>query len=139
MEEVVPQTRNNTVLRTCVCISWMTDVTVTNLKIWISEHLHELFSNITQEQTLKKFPSICMSICNLDEFIQHLFFDYHVTKYIWRVAHVSFNLPSVNIDHIFTDWVEGVDRKPWCKLLVGACTISCHLGQFGVVGIMIWF
>jgi hypothetical protein len=38
-----------------------------------------------------------------DESIQHLFFDCHFAKFMWRIIHVSFNLiPPTSIHNLFT-------------------------------------
>jgi hypothetical protein len=58
---------------------------------------------------------------NLDESIQHLFFDCHIARCIWRVVQVSFNiLPPLNIQHMFHNWLQGVDLKLKNKIWVGA-------------------
>jgi hypothetical protein len=68
--------------------------------------------------------SVKCCFCNLDESIQHLFFDCQNAKFIWRLIHVSFNLsPPLNVDHMFNDWLHGVQKKLKYQALVGVCAI----------------
>ena len=56
--------------------------------------------------------SVRCCFCNLDETIQHLFFDYPNAKFIWRLVQVVFNLPMpLNVNDIFTNWLNGVNKK----------------------------
>ena len=41
--------------------------------------------------------------CSSDESIQHLFFDCHFAKFVWRTIHVSFNLIPPTSVHITRD------------------------------------
>jgi hypothetical protein len=62
--------------------------------------------------------------CSSNEFIQHLFFDYHFAKFLWRIVHVSFNLlPPTSIHNLFTGWLDGINRKLKSKTLIGASAI----------------
>jgi hypothetical protein len=66
--------------------------------------------------------------CCLDESIQHLLFDCHFAKFLWRIVHVSFNLPPpTSIHDLFTGWVEGFNRKLKAQVLVGASVICWAL------------
>jgi hypothetical protein len=61
---------------------------------------------------------------NLNESIQHLFFDCPNARFIWRLIHVSFGLPHpLNVAHLFNDWLHGVQRKIKYQALVGASAI----------------
>jgi len=63
-----------------------------------------------------------------DESIQHLLFDYHFAKFLWRMVHVSFNLiPPTSIHNLFTYWLEGINRKLKSHILVGASAICWAL------------
>jgi hypothetical protein len=54
----------------------------------------------------------------------NLFFDCQNAKFIWRLIHVSFNLsPPLNVDHMFNDWLHGVQKKLKYQALVGVCAI----------------
>jgi hypothetical protein len=60
----------------------------------------------------------------MEESIQHLFFDCPYTRFVWRVIQVSFNItPPLDIQHMFTRWLQGVDKKLRYKILVGSCTL----------------
>jgi hypothetical protein len=59
--------------------------------------------------------------CSSQESIQHLFFDCHFAKFVWRVIHVSFNLlPPTSVHNMFTGWLGGINRKLKAKIFVGA-------------------
>jgi len=48
----------------------------------------------------------------------------HFAKFVWRTIHVSFNLtPPTSVHHMFTDWLDGFNRKLKSKILVGASAI----------------
>jgi hypothetical protein len=62
--------------------------------------------------------------CSSDESIQHLFFDCHFAKFMWRIVHVFFKLlPPTSVNNLFTDWLDGINRKLKYKILVGASAI----------------
>ena len=62
--------------------------------------------------------------CSSDESIQHLFFDCHFAKFVWRTVHVSLNLiPPTSVHNLFTSWLHGINRKLKSKILVGASAI----------------
>jgi hypothetical protein len=58
------------------------------------------------------------------ESIQHLLFDYHYAKFMWRIVHVFFNLiPPTSVHNLFTCWLEGINRKLKYQILVGAVQV----------------
>jgi hypothetical protein len=60
----------------------------------------------------------------MDEFIQRLFFDCPYARFVWRVIQVYFNItPPLNIHHMFTEWMQGVEKKLRYKILVELCTL----------------
>jgi hypothetical protein len=62
--------------------------------------------------------------CSSEESIQHLLFDCHYAKFIWRLVHISFNLkPPNSVHNLFTSWLEGLNRKIKSQVLVGASAI----------------
>ena len=62
--------------------------------------------------------------CSSDETIQHLFFDCHVAKLLWRVVQYIFDLsPPQSITHLFGNWLRSVGTKLKRKLLTGASTL----------------
>ena len=66
--------------------------------------------------------------CSSDESIQHLLFDCHFAKFIWRIVRVSFNLiPPTSVHNLFTCWLEGINRKLKSHILVGASAICWAL------------
>ena len=63
-------------------------------------------------------------LCSLNESIQHLLFDCHFAKFMWRIVHASFNLiPPSSVQNLFTSWLEGINRKMKSQILVGANAI----------------
>jgi len=59
-----------------------------------------------------------------NESIQHLLFDCHYAKFMWRIVQVSFNLiPPTSVHNLFTGWLDGVNRKLKSQILVGASAI----------------
>ena len=62
--------------------------------------------------------------CSSDESIQHLFFDCHFAKFVWRTVHVFFNLiHPTSVQNLFISWLHGINRKLKYKILVGASAI----------------
>ena len=62
--------------------------------------------------------------CSSNESIQHLLFDCHYAKFMWRNVHVSFNLkPPNSVHNLFTSWLEGINRKMKSQIFVGASVI----------------
>ena len=62
--------------------------------------------------------------CNMDETIQHLFFDCHFAKFIWRVVFISSGInPPSSISYLFGNWLVGINRKLMYLLLVGASAL----------------
>ena len=62
--------------------------------------------------------------CSSEESIQHLLFDCHYAKFMWRIVQVLFNLnPPNSIHNLFISWLEGLNRKIKSKILVGASAI----------------
>ena len=62
--------------------------------------------------------------CNSNESIQHLFFDCHLAKFIWRIVFMTLGLsPPRNIAHLFNQWSNhgGTEYKPF--LLAGAAAL----------------
>ena len=59
-----------------------------------------------------------------DETIQHLFFDCHVAKFLWRDVQFALDLnPPHSIAHLFGNWLRGAGTKLKRQLLVGASAL----------------
>jgi len=66
--------------------------------------------------------------CSTNETIQHLLFDCHYAKFMWRIVLISFNLkPPTSVHNLFTGWFEGLNRKRKSQILVGASAICWDL------------
>ena len=62
--------------------------------------------------------------CDLNETIQHLFFDCQHAKTIWRVVHVATGLtPPKLITHMLRNWLTGISKKERSLIFVGAATL----------------
>jgi hypothetical protein len=49
--------------------------------------------------------------CNIYEIVQYLFFDCALTKFIWRVIHLTIGLGLPNIRNIFGTWVLNMNSS----------------------------
>jgi hypothetical protein len=63
--------------------------------------------------------------CSQPESIQHLFFDCHFVKFLWRVVQVSFNIAvHMSVMNIFYGWVAGLGSQYKSLVLVkGDCVM----------------
>lgn len=62
--------------------------------------------------------------CHKDETIQHLFFQCHVTRLVWSVIHMAYNLQHPqNFNHMFGRWFTCVPKDMRNLLLMGATAI----------------
>jgi hypothetical protein len=62
--------------------------------------------------------------CSLNESVQHLFLDCSNARCIWRGVQISFNIsPPLSIQHMFGNWLNGVDDTLKYKIWKGACTL----------------
>jgi hypothetical protein len=62
--------------------------------------------------------------CSQPETIQHLFFDCHFTRFLWRAVQVTFNIDMpTSVMHLFNDWANGVGIRFKKLLLVGAAAL----------------
>jgi hypothetical protein len=62
--------------------------------------------------------------CDQDETIQHLFFSCPFVKIIWRIIHMTFNIPPPsNITNLFGNWLNGVAKKDKEHIRVGVCAL----------------
>jgi hypothetical protein len=74
------------------------------------------------------------TFCNVDENIQHLFFDCPLAKFIWHIIPVSFNItPPASFHHVFTHWLGAT--KIGVKNLFGVGFVP-SVGLYGCIGIM---
>jgi len=66
--------------------------------------------------------------CSQDETIQHLFFDCHYAKFIWRAISFSFGLDiPTSVDNMCYGWLQGIHPKHRPNILVGAIAICWSL------------
>ena len=62
--------------------------------------------------------------CDQEETIQHLFISCPLAKMIWRIVFMALNLqPPNSIDHLFGNWLRGVDKKEKVQIRVGICAL----------------
>ena len=66
--------------------------------------------------------------CSSNETIQHLFFDCHFAKFMWRAVQFAFGVNNpFSVDHMFHDWLHGVPIKTKRMYLVGASALCWAL------------
>jgi len=59
--------------------------------------------------------------CNKLETIQHLFFDCHCARFLWRAVHWVFGItPPTSVSHLFWGWSKLDRRKHNMLVLTGA-------------------
>jgi hypothetical protein len=64
------------------------------------------------------------AFCSHPETIQHLFFDCHVAKFIWRAVQTAFNIDiPISVMHLFNDWANGMGPHMRKGLLTGAAAL----------------
>jgi hypothetical protein len=62
--------------------------------------------------------------CNEDETINHLFISCPFAKIVWRIIHMSFNVPPPqNITNLFGNWLAGIPKKVITQIRVGVCAL----------------
>ena len=63
----------------------------------------------------------CCSFCDIEELIQHLFFECPFAKLVWRMVHVAHNItPPKNISR---NWLHGIEKKELKLIRVGVCAV----------------
>jgi len=66
--------------------------------------------------------------CSQDETIQHLFFDCHYAKFMWRAINFTFGLDvPKSVDHMCYGWLQGIQPRVKSKILVGAIAMCWSL------------
>jgi hypothetical protein len=62
--------------------------------------------------------------CSQHESIQHLFFDCHFAKFLWRAVQVTFNIDvPISIAHVCNGWATGLGNQFRNLVPVGATTL----------------
>ena len=62
--------------------------------------------------------------CDHNESINHLFFDCHFAKTVWRIVHMTFGLsPPKNIPNLFGNWLKGIPKNDLRNIRVGLCAV----------------
>ena len=62
--------------------------------------------------------------CEQNETVQHLFFECHVARTIWRIIHMSFGLaPPKNITNLFGNWLKGIPKVVIQNIRVGVSAV----------------
>ena len=66
--------------------------------------------------------------CNNEENIQHLFFECHLAKFVWRAVYFTFGInPPDSIGHLLGSWLNGYPAKLKKLVLVGASAMCCAI------------
>ena len=59
-----------------------------------------------------------------NETIQHILFDCHITKFLWRIVYISFGLkPPDSISNVVGNWLGGVDSNIKNLIFIGASAL----------------
>ena len=62
--------------------------------------------------------------CSCNETIQHLFFECHYARFIWRVVQFTFGLEvPVSMDHMFGVWLIGFSKKNKSLIMAGVVAL----------------
>jgi hypothetical protein len=68
------------------------------------------------------------AFCSHQEMIQHLFFDCHFMKFLWRVVQCTFNIDTLtSVEHLLNDWAFSVGVRLKKFMLVGASALCWAL------------
>jgi hypothetical protein len=71
----------------------------------------------------QKGSKICV-FCSHSKSIQHLFFDCHILKFIWRAVHIDFNIDvPISMMHMFNDRANGRGHRMRKCLLIGVASL----------------
>jgi hypothetical protein len=66
--------------------------------------------------------------CACHETIQHLFFDCHFARFLWRAVQVTFNIVTPTfVVNLFNGWANGVGKQFKKLVLVGAAALCWAL------------
>jgi hypothetical protein len=58
-----------------------------------------------------KGNKLCV-LCSNPESIQHLFFECHFAKFLWRTVQVTFNIDiPISMTHMFNKWANSVGSR----------------------------
>jgi hypothetical protein len=70
----------------------------------------------------------CVCVCSHRESIQHLFFDCHFARFLWRAVQLTFNIGvPISTTHIFNGWGAGLGNQFKKRVLVGAASLCWAL------------
>jgi hypothetical protein len=60
----------------------------------------------------------------LPETIDHLFISRSFARLVWRVVHFTYNIPPpTNVNNLFGNWLNGIDKKTKVRIRVGVCAL----------------
>jgi hypothetical protein len=69
-----------------------------------------------------------LCFCSKKETIQHLFFDCHFVKFIWRAIHVIFGIREpINVSDLQYNWLLNIESSHRTKMLTGAVAICWEI------------
>jgi hypothetical protein len=77
---------------------------------------------LTKDNLVKRngYGNVMCCFCDAFETVQHLFFDYALAKFIWRVIKVTFGISiTLNMKHVLGDWIQRIEEKEKRLLFVG--------------------
>jgi hypothetical protein len=66
--------------------------------------------------------------CSQPETIQHVFFDCHFAKFLWRAVQVTFNIDvPLSVAHVCNGWTTGIGNHFRKFVLVGGAALCWTL------------
>jgi hypothetical protein len=66
--------------------------------------------------------------CSCNETNQHLFFDCHFAKFVWRAVHITFGVVTLtSINHMYGDWLHGLNTRAKSLIMVGVAMLCWAL------------
>jgi hypothetical protein len=64
------------------------------------------------------------AFCDEEETIEHIFLKCKFATLIWRVVHLTFNMPPPsNIKNMFGKWLNGIDKFVKAQIRIGICAL----------------
>lgn len=65
-----------------------------------------------------------MSVRDLEETVQHLFFDCPMAKLIWHVVICALNIkPMLDAQHLFGQWLNVIDKSTRNLVVIGFAAV----------------
>lgn len=91
--------------------------------LWLLIRNSVLTKNYLKKRGWRKGNETCQ-FCDKKEAIQHLFFDWPMTRFTWNVVSCAFDLkPMKNVQHTLGAWTQNCDKVTKQLLLVAVAAV----------------